>query len=226
MSNSELPLHEETIEWNDSEDECLSSRDLESEDQLLEEYNFEGFSSLFGLINSPTNPYTLGTPEDTSSPVVSPKKQSFVGQRKKLFEGFTKSDSEDVDSKVGLMVGTRAKVKKEKGKKVKMDLTLHKKQVEFLNKEVEDAAKAFKTLAETLPAPPKEELGKLIAKNIAKIDRIKRKNNMFFELSTKAETESQLKGVMELEKSLEDLEARLSNINVNAKELIDRGGDI
>merc|ERR1712105_122606 len=113
------------------------------EDQLLEEYNFEGFSALFGLINSPTNYHTLGTPEGTSSPVASPKKPSFVGQRKKLFEGFIKSDSEDVDSKAGLMVKTRAKVKREKAKKAKMALPLHTKQVEFLDKEVEDAAKAF-----------------------------------------------------------------------------------
>merc|ERR1712148_124639 len=106
MSNGKLPLHEEKLEWNDSEDECLSSRDLESEDQLLEEHSFEGFSSFFELINSPTNYHTLGTPEDTNSPVVSPKKKSLVGQRKKLFEELIKSDSEDVDSKVGLMVNT------------------------------------------------------------------------------------------------------------------------
>ena len=204
MSSSKLPPHEETTELNDSEDECLSSRDLDSEDQLLEEYNFEGSAALSGLINSHISYHTLGTPEDTSTPVASPKKPSFVGQRKNLFEGFIKSDSEDVNSKAGLMVKTRAKVKREKAKKAKkakMDLTLHTKQVEFLDKEVEDASKAFKDLAQTLPAPSKEELGELVARNIAKIDRIKRKNIMFFELSTKAETEAELKGVMALEKS-------------------------
>ena len=85
MSDDKLPLLEEKSEWNDNEDECSFPRDLESEAQLAEEHSFSGFSSSFELINSPTNFHTLGTPEDTDSPVASPKRRSIVGKIKEHF---------------------------------------------------------------------------------------------------------------------------------------------
>ena len=192
MSDTDLPLLEEKSECKDNEDECSVSGSLYSEGHLADEEEFTGFSNSLNLEDDPTRFYTFGVPEDTDSPVGSPKKESIVGQIRELFERRIESDNEDVEAKLGLMTNTRAKSKEKS--KVKMDLSMHKKQVEFLDKDVQNSADDFKALAETDPTPPKEGLSKLFIKNTAMIDRIKNKNKMFYALSAKCVSEPELKG--------------------------------
>ena len=230
MSDNNLPPLEGPSECEGNEDECSdSSESLVAEGHLSNEEDEFGFSHSHSFDEDPSRFYTLAIPEDTTTPVGSPR-ESLVGVLIEKFEPRSSSESavasaiadsivdcEESGTKVESM--GRGSPKKESAK---MNLSMYIKQVKQLETDVNKLQDKFKKLADKKP-PPKEELNKSILENTVMMDRIKRKNNSLNALADNCVTETDLNGVMELESSLSVLETILLDISGKAKDLMGGG---